>query len=69
MCQTANSDLDALQLRIKEAIVRGGHFYIVKTQLPQGTHLRVTIMNARTTEDDLRTLLTAIRNAAQSTNC
>jgi L-2,4-diaminobutyrate decarboxylase len=61
------SDLDGLQLRLREAIVRGGDFYIVKTQLPQGAHLRVTIMNARTTEDDLRALLTAVRDAAQST--
>jgi len=60
------SDLDGLQLRIREEIVRGGDFYIVKTHLPQGVHLRATIMNARTTVDDLRALMTAVRSAGQS---
>jgi L-2,4-diaminobutyrate decarboxylase len=57
-------DLDQLQLRIREAIVRAGDFYIVKTRLPTGLYLRVTIMNARTTERDLRALLHAIRQIA-----
>ena len=60
------SELDELQLRIREAIVRSGDFYIVKTQLPQGIHLRITIMNARTTEDDLRALIAAVRSAAEA---
>jgi L-2,4-diaminobutyrate decarboxylase len=54
-------DLDLLQLQIREAIVHAGDFYIVKTRLPAGLYLRATIMNARTTEDDLRTLLRRIR--------
>ena len=57
-------DLDQLQLRIREAILRAGDFYIVKTRLPTGLYLRVTIMNARTTEDDLRALLHGIRQIA-----
>jgi L-2,4-diaminobutyrate decarboxylase len=57
-------DLDQVQLRIREAILRAGNFYIVKTRLPAGLYLRVTIMNARTTEDDLRALLHGIRQIA-----
>jgi L-2,4-diaminobutyrate decarboxylase len=60
------ADLDALQLAIREEILRRGDFYIVKTTLPTGIYLRITIMNARTTEDDLRALLDAIRDAAET---
>ena len=56
-------DLDELQLLIRERIVRRGDFYIVKTRLPKGVYLRISIMNDRTTEDDLRDLLDGIRTA------
>jgi L-2,4-diaminobutyrate decarboxylase len=61
------TDLDGLQLRIREEIVRRGDFYIVTTRLPEGVNLRITIMNARTNEADLRALLSAVRDAAQDT--
>ena len=54
-------DLHELQLLIRERIVQSGDFYIVKTRLPRGVYLRVTIMNDRTTEQDLRDLVDAIR--------
>ncbi len=59
-------DLDEFQIRIREEIIRGGDFYIVRTRLPGGVHLRVTIINARTTEDDLRGLVNAIRTAGMA---
>jgi L-2,4-diaminobutyrate decarboxylase len=59
-------DLDEFQLGIREKIVRDGGFYIVKTRLPRGIHLRVTIINARTTEEDLRDLMDAIRAAGDT---
>lgn len=59
-------DLDRLQMAIREELVRRGDFYIVEARLPQGVHLRVTIINARTTQDDLRDLVTAVRDAGQA---
>jgi L-2,4-diaminobutyrate decarboxylase len=60
------ADLDALQLAIREEILRRGEFYIVKAALPTGIYLRITIMNARTTADDLLALLDAARDAAKT---
>lgn len=57
-------DTDALQLRVRNSLVRDGVFYIVKTRLPEGVFLRTTIINARTNEDDLRDLLDTIRSTA-----
>lgn len=59
-------DLDELQVRIRDKIVHDGDFYLVKARLPRGIHLRITIMNARTTEDDLRDLVKAVRTAGQA---
>jgi L-2,4-diaminobutyrate decarboxylase len=59
-------ELDAFQASIREEIVRRGEFYIVETQLPRGAHLRVTIINARTTEDDLRALVSAVRDCGNA---
>jgi L-2,4-diaminobutyrate decarboxylase len=59
-------DLDELQLKIRDSIVREGSFYLVKTTLATGIFLRVTVMNARTTEDDLRALLERVRTVAAS---
>ena len=62
----AEHDLDGLQLRIREAMLDDGGFYIVKTSLPTGIYLRTTIMNARTSEEDLRALLQSVRSLAAS---
>jgi L-2,4-diaminobutyrate decarboxylase len=59
-------DLDDFQVRIREALVAHGGFYIVKARLPKGMYLRTTIINARTTEDDLRDLVKAIREAGRT---
>lgn len=57
-------DPDALQARIRAALVKSGRFYIVQTRLPKGLHLRVTLINPLTTEEHLRALMDAIRREA-----
>ncbi len=58
------SDLDALQLAVREELVQSGAFYLVKTRLRDRTWLRTTIINPRTTEADLTALIDAIRASA-----
>jgi L-2,4-diaminobutyrate decarboxylase len=55
-------DLDALQIGIRESIVRKGSFYFVTTQLSKGIYLRCVFMNPLTQLQQLETLLTDIRN-------
>jgi L-2,4-diaminobutyrate decarboxylase len=55
-----------IQTRLRERVVRSGKYYLVQTTLPMGTFLRVTIINPRTTDDDLLGLLQAVRDAAAS---
>ena len=57
-------DLDALQRRIREELVHSGAFYLVKARLRDRTYLRTTIINPRTTKNDLSALLLAVRAAA-----
>jgi L-2,4-diaminobutyrate decarboxylase len=52
------------QIRIREELVHSGAFYLVKTRLRDRTYLRTTIINPRTTENDLSALLMAVRAAA-----
>jgi L-2,4-diaminobutyrate decarboxylase len=59
------ADLDALQLAIREDLVRSGAFYVVRTRLRDRVWLRTTIINARTSEADLRALIDAVRAAAR----
>ena len=60
----APAQLDALNAAIRRHILHSGSFYLVQTQLPTGLHLRVTLINPLTTQDDLAELLTAARHAA-----
>jgi L-2,4-diaminobutyrate decarboxylase len=60
----AGPALDALQARVRTAIVAQGGFYLVQTGLPRGTFLRVTIINPLTTDEDLCALMLAIRAAS-----
>jgi L-2,4-diaminobutyrate decarboxylase len=57
-------DLDARQARIRQRLLAGGRFYLVQTALPSGVHLRTTIINPFTSDDDLAALLDAVREAA-----
>ena len=50
-------DIDPLQLKLREAINRGGRFFIMRTTLGGATWLRVVLMNPATRLSDLRRLL------------
>jgi L-2,4-diaminobutyrate decarboxylase len=54
------ADPDAFQTRAREAIVREGSFYLVKTTLRGRTWLRTTLINPLTTEADLEALLARV---------
>lgn len=58
-------DPDALQARLRQALLDEGSFYIVQTRLPAGLHLRCTLMNPRTTRPDLVALLERLRQLAR----
>lgn len=55
---------DALQEKIRQRLLLDGSFYLVKTRLPTGVHLRTTLINPLTTLAELDALLIAIRSAA-----
>jgi L-2,4-diaminobutyrate decarboxylase len=57
-------ELDALQVRLREALVTRGDFYLVQTSLRGGTWLRTTLINPLTTDAELEALLEALRQAA-----
>lgn len=59
-------DLEALQGRLREALLRDGRFYVVQTQLQGKTWLRTTFMNPFTEEEDFRSLLEDIRSRCAS---
>ena len=60
------TDLDGLQVAVRDELVRSGAFYVVKVNLRGHTYLRTTLINARTDEDDLRALLAAVHRVASS---
>lgn len=61
------SDLDALQARVRAGVVESGEFYLVRATLRGSVYLRTTLMNPRTSINDLRRLLVAIRRAGVPT--
>jgi L-2,4-diaminobutyrate decarboxylase len=58
------ADLDALQARVRAAVLAGGSHYLVQTRLEGALWLRVTLMNPFTDRGALLGLLQAIRTAA-----
>lgn len=60
VCFRAPGD-DDTQEAIRRRILEKGDFYIVKTKLRGRTFLRTTIINPRTTRDDLARLIDALR--------
>jgi L-2,4-diaminobutyrate decarboxylase len=56
-------DADAFNALVREAIVKEGSYYIVKTVLRGKTYLRVTIINPRTELTDLEGLLDRVEQA------
>ena len=57
-------DVNAFQAQVREAIVKEGSYYIVKTVLHGKTYLRVTIINPRTELSDLEALLERVEAEA-----
>ena len=58
------TDLDALQRRLRRRLLEKGNFYIVQAVLRGRTWLRCTLINPRTTIADLAALLGEIRKIA-----
>ena len=56
-------DLDALQLRVRTAVLAGGSHYLVQTRLEESLWMRVTLMNPFTEREGLIRLMEAIRAA------
>ncbi len=56
-----DEDLNILQTKIREKIIKSGKFYLVQTKLQGKAYLRVSLMNPLTTIDNLVALLELIR--------
>ena len=63
---TKLGDLDGLQRRIRLDVLASGRYYLVEAQHRGVRWLRVTLMNPRTEEEDLRGLLELVREVAKS---
>src|SRR4029079_3539593 len=53
--------VDALQPRLRRAVIESGEFYLVQSRIDGRPVLRTTMMNPLTTVDDLRGLLECLR--------
>jgi L-2,4-diaminobutyrate decarboxylase len=53
--------IDALQLRLRRAVIESGEFYLVQSRIDGHPVLRTTMMNPLTTVDDLHGLLECLR--------
>jgi len=58
-------DLDGLQEELRRRVLQSGAYYLVQTRLPAGVFLRTTLMNSRTTLEDLDGLLSLLRDFGQ----
>ncbi|MFO0735390.1 MAG: aminotransferase class I/II-fold pyridoxal phosphate-dependent enzyme [Labilithrix sp.] len=65
VCFRAPGD-DATQEAIRRRILEKGDFYVVKTKLRGRTFLRTTLINPRTTRADLERLISALREASDT---
>jgi L-2,4-diaminobutyrate decarboxylase len=54
---------DERMVRVRQALLESGGFYLVKTRLDGVTWLRTALMNPATTDADLEALITAVRTA------
>ena len=57
----APEKVDALQLRLRRAVIESGEFYLVQSRIDGHPVLRTTMMNPLTTVDDLHGLLECLR--------
>jgi L-2,4-diaminobutyrate decarboxylase len=55
------AQIDALQLRLRRAVIESGEFYLVQSRIDGRPVLRTTMMNPLTNEEDLRELLECLR--------
>ena len=62
----SSEDLNAVNRRIRQAILEEGKFYLVQTLLNGDTYLRVTLANPATTIQDLEELLEYITQIAKA---
>jgi L-2,4-diaminobutyrate decarboxylase len=53
--------VDALQLRLRRAVIESGEFYLVQSRIDGRPVLRTTMMNPLTDEEDLRGLMECLR--------
>jgi L-2,4-diaminobutyrate decarboxylase len=59
------AEQNRFQRELRSTLIREGHFYIVQTTLDGMVALRTTIINPLTTEQDLRELVTAVRDVGR----
>jgi L-2,4-diaminobutyrate decarboxylase len=59
------AEQNRFQRELRTQLIREGSFYIVQTTLDGLAALRTTVINPLTTEQDLRELLTAIRQCGR----
>ncbi len=62
--KTQEKDINTLNSKIRQALIRSGKFYIVQTRIQGNLYLRTTIMNPLTKESDLIALLDEIEKIA-----
>lgn len=62
----ALADADTFQVEAREALLRDGRFYLVKTRLRGRTWLRTTLIHPLTTEADLLQLVEAVETLART---
>ena len=60
------AQIDALQARLRRAVVESGRFFLTQTRLDGRCVLRTTLINPLTTVDDLRALLDCLREMART---
>ncbi|GAA4271689.1 aminotransferase class I/II-fold pyridoxal phosphate-dependent enzyme [Aquimarina gracilis] len=63
---TGREDVNILNSKIRQGLIKSGKFYIVQTRIKGSIYLRTTIMNSLTQESDLEALLTEIKRIAQN---
>jgi L-2,4-diaminobutyrate decarboxylase len=61
------AQVDALQLRLRRAVIESGEFYLVQSRIDGRPVLRTTMMNPLTNEEDLRGLLECLRKYGRRT--
>jgi L-2,4-diaminobutyrate decarboxylase len=62
----SEEDLNQLQLKIRQEIIRSGKFYLVKTNLRGKNYLRVSLMNPLTRVEELQELLELVKEVANA---